>query len=101
MLYFHIARDCFREICYARPEDRNVLQELASSPKVVGLKQSMQALRTGKAKKVYLACDADPAVLARVEALCDGVEVERGATMAQLGEAGGISVGAAVLTLLD
>ncbi len=77
-----------------------MLQELASSPKVVGVKQSLQALRSGRAKKVYLACDADPAVLERVEALCENIEVERGATMAQLGAAGGISVGAAVLTVL-
>ncbi len=78
-----------------------MLQELASSPKVVGLKQSVQALRSGRAQKVYLACDADPAVLARVEALCEGVEVERGMTMAQLGKAGGIAIGAAVLTIVQ
>ena len=78
-----------------------MLQELASNPKVVGLKQSMQALRSGRAKKVYLACDADPAVLARVEELCTGVEIERNVTMAQLGQMGGISIGAAVLTVLE
>lgn len=75
--------------------------ELSSSAKVVGVKQSLRALREGRAAKVFLACDADPALTGRVEELCAGVPVERGLTMAQLGAESGIAVGAAVVTLLN
>lgn len=78
-----------------------MLEELSTARKVVGVKQSMRALREGRAARVFLACDADPAVTGRVEALCAAVPVERDATMAQLGAAAGISVGAAVVTLLN
>ena len=78
-----------------------MLEELSTARKVVGVKQSMRALREGRAARVFLACDADPAVTGRVEALCTAVPVERDATMAQLGAAAGISVGAAVVTLLN
>ncbi len=69
--------------------------------RVVGVKQSLRALREGRAKKVFLACDADPALTGRVEALCAEVAVERGYTMTQLGTAAGIAVGAAVVTILN
>ena len=79
-----------------------MLDELACTEKVVGVKQSKRALREGRAGKLFLADDADPLVLAPLEALCaeNGIESERGYTMAQLGAAAGISVGAAVVALL-
>ena len=79
-----------------------MLNEFASCDKVVGVKQSMRALREGRAQQVFLACDADPAVTDRVEALCRSlnVPVTDCFTMAQLGQAGAIAVGAAVLTVL-
>lgn len=78
-----------------------MLKELSTARKVVGVKQSVRALREGRAARVFLACDADPALTERVAAMCAAVPVERGATMAQLGAAAGISVGAAVVTLLN
>ena len=78
-----------------------MLEELRTARKVVGVKQSVRALREGRAARVFLACDADPALTERVAAMCAAVPVERGATMAQLGTAAGISVGAAVVTLLN
>ncbi len=78
-----------------------MLEELSTARKVVGVKQSVRALREGRAARVFLACDADPALTERVAAMCAAVPVERGATMAQLGAAAGISVGAAVVTLLN
>lgn len=75
-------------------------EELSSPHKVVGVKQSLRALREGRAERVYLACDADPALTSRVEEQCAGVPVEHGFTMAQLGAHSGISVGAAVVTIL-
>lgn len=74
--------------------------ELSSSAKVVGVKQSLRALREGRAAKVFLACDADPALTERVEAQCAELPIEHGFTMAQLGAQAGIAVGAAVVTLL-
>ena len=78
-----------------------MLEELSTAQKVVGVKQSLRALREGSARKVFLACDADPAVTGRVEDACASVPVERNFTMAQLGSAAGIAVGAAVVTLLN
>lgn len=66
--------------------------------RVVGVKQSRKAIREGRAVRVYLAADADPAVTDPVRAECTaaGIPVERGKTMAQLGRAFGIAVGASV-----
>ena len=79
-----------------------MLSEVASRRKVVGLKQSARALREGGVSKVFFACDADPMVLAKLEALCrqHGIAVEKEATMIQLGQAAGIAVGASVIALL-
>lgn len=65
--------------------------------RVVGVKQSRKAIREGRARRVYLADDADPAVTGPIAAECAaaGIPVETGKTMAQLGRACGIAVGAA------
>ena len=75
-----------------------MLGELTSQEKVVGIKQSRRAIREGLARLVYLACDADPAITDPVAETCAAanVPVERVYTMAQLGRACGISVGASV-----
>ena len=62
-----------------------MLEELSTAQKVVGVKQSLRALREGRARKVFLACDADPAVTVRVEDACASVPVERDFTMRQRG----------------
>ena len=38
-----------------------MLEELKQAQKVVGSKQARRALRDGRAKKIYIARDADPA----------------------------------------
>ena len=53
-----------------------MLKELRSREKVIGVKQSRRAIREGRARQVFLACDADPALA-------------------------GIQVGAAVVVLLE
>ena len=80
-----------------------MLSEIASCPKVVGIKQSGRALREGRVRKVFLACDADPMVLSDIEALCaeGNVPVEKDATMRELGQVAGIAVGASVIALLN
>ncbi len=79
-----------------------MLPELATSQKVVGVKQARRALREGRVLRIFLACDADPALTGplRQECAAKGVPVEDGASMIQLGKACGISVGASVAALL-
>ena len=79
-----------------------MLSEIASCHKVVGIKQSGRALREGRVRKVFFACDADPMVLTSLEALCaeGNVPVEKNATMRELGLSAGIAVDASVIALL-
>ena len=80
-----------------------VITELASLEKVIGVKQSRKAVREGRAKRVYLACDADPAITEPVAESCAfaGIPVETEYTMAQLGQACRITVGASVVAVLS
>jgi len=79
-----------------------VITELASQEKVIGVKQSRKAIREGRARRVYLAYDADPVITEPVADGCAaaGIPVETGYTMAQLGQACRITVGASVVAIL-
>lgn len=79
-----------------------MLTELASQEKVIGVKQSRKAVREGRAKRVYLACDADPAMTEPLAQSCReaGIPVVDAHTMAQLGHACHITVGASVVAVL-
>ncbi len=79
-----------------------MLTDLTVVEKVVGAKQAKRALRDGKAKRVYLAEDADARVTEPIAELCakEGVPMERVPRMKDLGTACGISVGAAVVVAL-
>ena len=72
--------------------------ELTNSAKVVGVKQVRRALNAGRAKRLYLARDADPQITLTLaeQARDQGVEVFWLDTMKELGRDCGISVGAAV-----
>lgn len=76
--------------------------DLSSQDKAVGLKQCRKAVREGRARLVYLARDADPAVTAPVAQECReaGVPVDAERTMAELGRACRIAVGASAVALL-
>ncbi len=78
------------------------MKELLSGPKVVGVKQTRRAVAAGRAKKVYLACDADPMLLEPLRTACTlgDIEMEEGLTMAQLGKACAIAVGTASCAIL-
>ena len=80
-----------------------MILELASQEKVVGVKQSRKAIREGRVKRVYLACDADPAITTPVAEACQaaGIPVETDYTLSQLGQACRISVGASVVAVLS
>lgn len=79
-----------------------MLTDLTAVEKVVGAKQVKRALRDGKARRVYLAQDAEPRVTEPIAELCQqqGVSLEEVAKMKDLGAACGISVGAAVVASL-
>lgn len=79
-----------------------MLTELASSNRVVGVKQSRKAIRDGHAARVFLACDADPSITESLARDCakQNIPMENGSTMTQLGRACHISVGASVAVLL-
>jgi len=73
------------------------MEALAAKEKVVGLKQVRRAVASGKVRKVFLACDADPRLTEPLEALCGEHEIpcSHVRTMAELGRACHIEVGAA------
>jgi large subunit ribosomal protein L7A len=79
-----------------------MLAELTTSEKVVGAKQVKRALKDGRAKKLFWAENADPRVLQPLvqAAVFERVPLEQVSTMKALGEACGISVGAAVAALV-
>ncbi len=79
-----------------------MLKELQSGNKVSGAKQSRRAIRDGLAERVYLAGDADAALTDPLRLFCqeNGVPVVDQYSMRELGQAAGIQVGAAVVTLL-
>jgi large subunit ribosomal protein L7A len=66
-------------------------------PRVTGLRQTQKAVAKGLAARVYLACDADPALTEPLAQLCRraGIPVEQGMTMSRLGQACRIDVGCA------
>ena len=76
--------------------------ELTAREKVVGLKQTRRAVSQGSARRVYLACDADPRLVQPLRELCaaQGIEADAALTMQQLGRACGIAVPAAAVALL-
>lgn len=75
-----------------------MLDELEHAAKVVGVKQVRRALSDGRAKRLYLAQDADPQLTRPLErqAAEQGVDLTWADSMKALGRACGIAVGAAV-----
>ena len=70
---------------------------------VVGSKQLRKAVNNGRARVVFLAEDADPAITEPLAALCMEklIPITWVAAMADLGRACGIEVGAAAAAAVD
>ena len=70
---------------------------------IVGTKQLKKALAKGCAKVVFLAENADPAVTEPLEELCrqNQIQITWIRTMAELGRACGIEVGAAAAAVIN
>lgn len=79
-----------------------MIDELASSNKAVGVKQSTKAVESGLAKKAFIAQDTDDKIKKSFEECCNknSVEIEFVATKTELGKACNIEVGAAVAVLI-
>jgi large subunit ribosomal protein L7A len=71
--------------------------------KTVGTKQTLKAIQKGSARVVYVARDADEHVVRDLLRLCKekSVEVVYADSMAKLGQACGIQVGAASVAVLE
>lgn len=82
--------------------ERGLNAQLKNGTAVVGLKQTRKALRAGRASAVFLAYDADPALVAPLELLChqQNLPLDQSLTMRELGAMCGISVGAAAAAVL-
>ena len=80
-----------------------VTEELTKSKFIVGAKQLKKALKNGNARRVFLACNADPAITEPIAALCqlNKVDVAWVRSMTDLGHACGIEVGAAAAASID
>ena len=80
-----------------------VRAETVNYKMVVGAKQLRKALLSGKARRVYLACNADPAMTEPLEALCREKRISCAwvKSMKDLGEAAGIEVGAAAAAAVE
>ena len=74
-----------------------VLAEVPRSKMVVGAKQLKKAVQSGRATRVYLAKNADPAITEPIEAMCLRLHIHCTwvPNMLDLGKACGIEVGAA------
>ena len=77
-----------------------MLSELRTAHKVIGVKQSQKAIKDGAAAEVFVALDAEKRVVGPIYELCSETDtkVSEITTMAELGDAAGIDVGAAVVT---
>ncbi len=78
------------------------LQELKNAPKVIGLKQVKKAIDKSQVKRVYIASDAEPHVIAPIKNACTDkqIEITMVESMGLLGKACGIEVGSATVALL-
>ena len=79
------------------------LDDLSQSKIVGGSKQLRKAVANGRARRVFLAENADPAITEPIEAMClEGqIPITWVASMADLGRACGSDVGAAAAAAVD
>ena len=86
-----------------RMAEGNPLAELSGRKTVVGAKQLKKALLGGRAQKVFLAENADPAITEPIAVLCQQNNVAYAwvRSMTDLGHACGIDVGAAAAAAVD
>ena len=79
------------------------LPDLSKKQVVVGTKQLKKAVNAGRARYVFLAENADPAITEPIEEMCgkSNIQITWVRTMAELGRACGIEVGAAAAAVVN
>ena len=79
------------------------LPDLTGDKLVVGTKQLKKAVRDSRVRSVFLAENADPAVTEPLEELCaaNHIQITWVRSMAELGHACGIEVGAAAAAVVS
>lgn len=77
-------------------------KDFSSSAFVAGLKQSLKMINSEKAKKVYLAADADFYISSKISDACaqTGTDIEVSFSKSELGKLCRIEVDAAVVAVL-
>ena len=80
-----------------------VAPDLRNKQIVVGAKQLRKAVAAGRAKCVFLAENADPALTEPISEMCrqQNIHITWVRTMAELGRACGIEVGAAAAAVVN
>ena len=80
-----------------------VLPDLSKMKVVVGTKQLKKALVNGRARYVFLAENADPAITEMLGQMCSQYHIQTAwvPSMSELGRACGIEVGAAAAAVVD
>ena len=78
-------------------------ENLSQRNLVVGARQLKKAVKAGRAKYVFLAENADPAVTQPLEELCiaNHIQITWVHSMTELGRSCGIEVGAAAAAVVD
>ena len=78
------------------------MAEIGRNKVVVGAKQIRKALAAGRALRIYLAANADPAITEPIEAICkeNSIQYSWVRSMTELGQACGIEVGAATAAVV-
>ncbi|MFY9176005.1 MAG: ribosomal L7Ae/L30e/S12e/Gadd45 family protein [Caldicoprobacterales bacterium] len=73
-----------------------------ASGRTVGMKETLKAVQRGTARLVYLAKDVDEYIARKIKDTCQShdVEIIMVDSMSELGEACGITVGAATAAIL-
>ena len=79
-----------------------MLSELSDASKIIGIKQSYKAIKSGIAIKAFIANDADQKVIKNIVDLCkkEGVPMSFAHSMSELGKACKIDVKAAITVIV-
>ena len=87
----------------SRIPDCGKLPDLSKQKLIVGTKQLKKAVKKGSVQFVFLALNADPAITEPLAQLCrqNSIQITWVRTMAELGRACGIEVGAAAAAVLN
>ena len=78
------------------------MEDLKTSKKTIGIKQTLKAVQKGKVSMVYVAQDAEKRIVNDLLELCrlKNITVQYVDSMQKLGKASGIDVGASAVGLL-